>query len=135
MEITKRALIQELKEKMEAMNTESDSPEVVADVLFELIKKHVQRGDTMQFHEFSIHRKSGERSTRHASSRSRVRKSRRGAREGMRFYSSNFFINELALMLHDTSYFWRKVFYFVKYAGLMFVLVVLYYFVTLLVGC
>jgi len=135
MEITKRALIQELKEKVEATDTEGRSPEAVAEILFDLIKKHVQRGDTMQFQEFSIHRKSSERFVRHASSRSRVRKSRRSTRGGTKFYSSNFFINEFALMLHDASYFWRKVLYFVKYAGLMFVLVVLYYFVTLLVGC
>ena len=136
MEVNKQILIGELKEKIGSESFPEESADVVVDTLFELMKNHVQKGDKISLQEFSVYRKGSSRHSKSGkSSRSRSGKSHKSSRHETKFYSSNYVINELSLMFHDLSYFLRKTYYFTRKIAAVVAVILLYYAVTVLVGC
>ena len=136
MEISKKNLINELKGQIESKSIQPESTDSVVNALFSLMKIHIQKGDRIDIKEFSVYRKGHRRrSDRKYSSRSGKRNHRKDSGKRSRTFSSFFLINELSLMVHDSSYLMRKAVSFSRNVFIIVAVLFIYYLLTVLVGC
>ena len=136
MEISKENLINELKEQIDLKSIPPESTDSMVNALFSLINIHIQKGDRIDLKEFSVHRKGRRRrNDPKYSSRSGKRNYRKSSRKNSRSYSPVFLINELLLMVHDSSYLMRKAVSFSRNVFIIVAFLLIYYLLTVLVGC
>lgn len=135
MEITKKILVRELAEILSSQTETPVSYEKTVDNLFTLIERHVSQGDIMNFSEFSVRPKTQHGTSDTGSHNAHGGRRRRNHSRESRHYSSNFIVNELSLMINDDQYFLSKTGYFLRNTGAVVVFVVVYYMISVLVGC
>ena len=131
MEVTKRILGKELNERLTTGKLKPDSADSLVDAVLELVKEHIDRGDRINIQEFSVRAKGDRRGSSRRSSGERRKKT--GSEN--HFVSSNFFLNELYLMATDWSYLARKTMYFIRKAVAVSAVVILFYVITMAIGC
>jgi len=136
MEVTKRILLHELRERLESRAIPSVTAEDTLEVLYSILQEHVRNGDSINIRELSVqpameNRNSSQDISVHSHHRRRRSKSNRDSR----YYSSNYFLNELILIFHGDGYTMRKAGYFIRNAFFVSLFLAVYYFLITLVGC
>lgn len=136
MDISKETLIKELKAQVESGSVSSKTPDIV-NTLFNLIMTHVNKGDTVNIPEFSVHSKSHRNHHRDSTHSSHTGKhhSHSENKHRSKKTSSNYIINELSLMLHDWSYLMNKIKMFTKKVIIVITFLLTYYLLTVFAGC
>ncbi|MFC1528655.1 HU family DNA-binding protein [Candidatus Latescibacterota bacterium] len=131
MEITREILIKELKERIDSQSVSSEPIDSVVDALFGLVKSHLSKGDKVNIREFSVRSKGyWKKKNQHSHGRSHKDSKRTASKS-----SSNFILNELFLMLGDIRYLGRKILQFGKTVVLTVAFLMVFYILSVLMGC
>ena len=140
MEINKKILIGELKEKIESQSVTINSIDTVVDTLLGMMRTHINKGDRINIQEFSVRSKgywkSKKQTHSHRSGSKAVKQSsQQKSQESAQRYSSNFFLNEMFLIISNRQYLLRKIKTFFKSVTVTVAFISVYYLLTIMVGC
>ena len=139
MEIDKKILIGELKEKIESQSITINSIDSVVDTLFSMIRIHIKKGDRINIQEFSVRSKGSWKSkkrthSQRSGSKTVKQSSQQKSQESAQRYSSNFFVNEMFLIIRNRQYLLRKIKTFFKLVTVTVAFITVYYLLTIMVG-
>ena len=136
MEVTKRILLHEVRERLKSRSISSETTEETVEILLSIINDHKRNGDSLNIHELSAQPVMESRNaTLEASGHSHRRRRRSKSNRDSRYYSSNYLINELILIFHGDGYTMRKAGYYIRNALFVSLFLAVYYLLVMLVGC
>ncbi len=136
MKVPRDKILKELKTRAGEKSVSPEQARIVFDAFIDVMSGHVKDGDTIEIGNLYIRDKSQKRKKKKPSSRSsRSRKSSGKTSKFAERFSNNIILGECIAIASDFEYFTKKTVDFLKKSIVITIVITVYYFLTVLIGC